>query len=367
MNRSISSFRALLTASMKMFFRNRSAVVFTLLIPLALLAVFGFLSKSNGASIKIDVTNHSVTPIAENFVAGLKKVDIFKISEVTENQAAQDLGKGDTDLQVIVPADFGLLSPIDGQLRPSTLITHYNQAKPQNGQTADLILGQIITGLNAQISHSPQAITIQSSGVQTNNLGYFDFVLPGLLAMIIMQQGLFGVAFAFVSFKASGSLRRLQATPVRPRNFIVAQAITRLAITLIIVAILVGLGIYFFNFHMLGSWLDFAAVTILGCLIFLGFGFAIAGYSKDENQVAPLANVIQLPMLFLSGIFFPRDIFPGWLKTLTDYFPLTYLSDAFRHIANEGQHFTQFGTDIIGLAVWCLIVFMVAVWTFRWE
>jgi ABC-2 type transport system permease protein len=99
----------------------------------------------------------------------------------------------------------------------------------------------------------------------------------------------------------------------------------------------------------------------------LGFGFAIAGYAKDENQVAPLANVIQLPMLLLSGIFFPREGFPPWLYKVTNYFPLTYLSDGMRHIANEGLHLSQISNDLLGLVVWTFVIFIVAIKMFRWE
>ena len=367
MNRKWTSFKALLMASLKMYFRNRGAVIFTIIVPMALLGVFGFLSKSSGASVKIDVTNYAHTELSKNFVENLKKVPSFKVNEVAESQAAEDLGKGNIDLQVIVPEDFGKVDPQTQKILPAAVVTHFNQAKPQNGQTANLILSQITSSINNQILGTPQIISVKASGVKTNNLGFFDFILPGILAMSIMQLGIFGTAFAFVSLKASGALRRIQATPIHPRNFIVAQAVTRLLITLLSVTILLGFGIKFFGFHMLGNYFSFGLVTILGTLIFLGFGFAIAGFSKDENQVAPLANLIQLPMLLLSGVFFPRDAFPGWLKTVTDYFPLTYMTDALRHIANEGASLIQIRGDILGLVIWVLAVFVIAINVFRWE
>ncbi len=365
-NRTLTSFNALFTTSLKMYFRNRGAVIFTLIVPMALLAVFGLLSKGGTTNVKIDLTNYSQTQLAKNFVEGLKKVPAFKISEVDESQSSKDLNKGDIDLQVIVPENFGKTSP-NGQIEQTSVITHYNQSKPGNGQTASLIVSQVTSEINSQITNSPQIISVASSGVKTNNLGFFDFILPGILGMIIMQTGLFGVAFAFVSMKASGALRRIHATPVHPRNFILAQMFTRLIVTLVTVIILIGFGIKFFDFHMLGSYWTFSLVVTLGSLIFLGFGFSIAGVSKDENQVAPLANLIQLPMLLLSGIFFPRDAFPAWLKTITDYFPLTFLSEAMRHIANEGAHLAQIGPQLLGLFVWCLIVFVVSIKMFRWE
>jgi ABC-2 type transport system permease protein len=101
--------------------------------------------------------------------------------------------------------------------------------------------------------------------------------------------------------------------------------------------------------------------------VFLAFGFAVAGWAKDENQAAPIANLVSFPMMFLSGTFFPRDGFPAVVKTITDYFPLTYLTDAMRRIANEGAHLTQLGPDLLGMFVWGVVMFFVAVKLFRWE
>jgi ABC-2 type transport system permease protein len=367
MNRTLTSFKALFTASLKMYYRNKGAVIFTLIVPMALLGVFGFLSKSSGTLVKIDVTNYSNSQISQTVLENLKKVPAFKITETTEKQSTNDLSKGNIDLQVIVPKDFGEIDPTTNKPSPSQIITHYNQAKPQNGQAANLIISEIISQLNNKILGTPQIISVESSGVQTNNLTFFDFILPGILAMSIMQLGIFGTAFAFVSLKASGALRRIQATPIHPRNFILAQAATRLIITLASVLILVGFGKQFFGFHMLGSYFSFLLVGCVGSLIFLGLGFAIAGVSKDENQVAPLANLIQLPMLLLSGVFFPRDNFPHWLKTITDYFPLTFMADALRKIANEGVSLFHLGGDLLGLGIWMIVVFIVAINVFRWE
>ena len=367
LKRTLQSLKTLTVASLKMYFRNRGAVIFTLFLPLILLGVFGFLSKGSSPKITIALTNRSANELSRNFTDAIKGISSFKVEEVSESDALSALSKGNADLQVIIPERFGLLDPQTGQPAPATIETHYNQTKPQLGQTANLIVQQVATGFNTRITGEPQIITVASSAVQTNDLGFFDFILPGILSMTIMQLGIFGVSFTFVSLKASGALRRIQATPVHPRNFIFAQAVTRLVITLLTVSILLGLGIYFFNFHMVGSYAEFGLVAVIGITVFLGFGFGIAGWAKDENQVAPVANMIQLPMLMLSGIFFSRDDFPGWLKAVTDYFPLTYLSDALRHIANEGQHISELKGDVTGLIIWGVIIFALAVYLFRWE
>jgi ABC-2 type transport system permease protein len=365
MNQNTRSLLALTKASLKMYYRNKGAIVFTLLIPIALLSIFGFLSRGRGTSIQIGLTNHASGEVSKQFIEKLKGIKAFDTKEITEEAAAVELGKGNLDLQIIVPENFGVME--NDKLLQSSIQTRFNKAKPQSGQIANLAIVEIVSNLDRQLTHSPSTLDVKSEGVTTNNLGYFDFILPGILSMTIMQLGIFGVAFGFVAMKASGALRRLQATPVHPVYFVFAQAFVRLLVALANAFILVGMGTYFFGFHMMGSYFNFALVCIIGILIFLGFGFAIAGWAKDETQVAPVANLIQLPMLLLSGIFFPRDGFPSWLKTITDYFPLTYVSHSLRKIANEGVSLVDLPVDFIGMSVWLVIVYFVAVRVFKWE
>lgn len=359
------AFLALAKASMKMYYRNRGALVFTLLIPVALLTIFGFLSRGRGNTIQVGVADHANSEVSKQFVQALKKIEAFRIEETTEQEAAAALGKGNLDLQVIVPVGFGDLE--NGKPLTSSIQTRFNIAKPQSGQIANLVIVEIVSNLDRKLTSTPSVLSVESKGVTTNNLGYFDFILPGILSMTIMQLGIFGVAFSFVAYKANGALRRIQATPAHPVYFVLAQASVRLLVTLATAALLVAFGIFFFDFHMAGSYFNFGLVCAVGILIFLGFGFAIAGWARDETQVAPVANLIQLPMLMLSGIFFSRESFPVWLKTVTNYFPLTYVSHALRKIANEGAGLTDLPTDMIGMTIWLVVIYILAVKLFRWE
>lgn len=366
MNRKWQAFRSLTVASMKMYFRNVSAVFFTLVIPIFLVVIFGVLNTGdNGGSIHIALSNKSDTAMAKNFEKSLREVKAFKVDKADEKDAREQLGKGKIDLQVVIPKEFGQLD--QGRLKQATVQAYYNQGKPGNGQTAGLIIGQVISGYNAELSNTPQALALKNTGVKTNNLGYIDYLLPGIIAMTIMQLGVFSVAFGFISFKTSGALRRMQATPLHPINFLAAQSITRIIIGVMQVLILLGIGVYAFNMHLIGSLFNMLVMALIGTITFLAFGFGIAGWAKDENQAAPVANLVSFPMLFLSGTFFPREAFPEYLKRITDVLPLTFLADGLRQIANEGASLWAVRGDILGLAIWALIAFVIAVRVFKWE
>jgi ABC-2 type transport system permease protein len=365
-NRRFRLLSSLTVASMKMYFRNTTGLFFTLFIPLVLVSVFGLIANGNGnGSIKLTITDYANDSLSHSYISAVKKVSAFSITQESEGAARDSLGKGNTDLEVVIPKSFGTAGR--GGLASADIQTYYNEARPSNGQEASLILSQIASGFNNSITHTPTVIGLKSTGVKTNNLGYIDFILPGIMAMSIMQLGIFTVAFAFISYKTSGALRRIQATPIKPGNFLIAQSITRYIVGIFQVSLLAGIGIGFFHLHLLGNVLSLFVVVTLGIIVFLAMGFGIAGAAKDENQAAPFANLIQFPQLFLSGIFFPRDDFPHWLTVVTNYLPLTYLSDAMRLIFNQGANLWTVRTDVLGLLAWLVIAYFIADRLFSWE
>ena len=365
--RRLFALHALTVASMKMYFRNITGVFFTLFIPVILIFVFGFLFQSNDFKTDIVITNYSDTELSRQFVDSLKEVDAFVITDAPESEAADKLGRGQADLQVIIPKSFGVPDPATRSLTPTAVQTYYNEANPQAGQTTNLILSQIVAGVNSQVTQAPTVLSVKSEGVKTNNLTQIDFFLPGVIAMSIMQLGIFAVAFAFVAYKTTGQLRRIQATPTRPRYFVVAQGVSRLVISVVQVLLLLALGVWLFDANIIGSLLSFLFVAAVGSAVFLGIGFAIAGWARDENQATPVAQLIQFPMLFLSGVFFPREGLPQWLESITNLLPLTFLVDALRKIATEGATLFSLHTELLGLLVWGVVVYIIAALVFRWE
>jgi ABC-2 type transport system permease protein len=101
--------------------------------------------------------------------------------------------------------------------------------------------------------------------------------------------------------------------------------------------------------------------------VFLALGFAISGSTGSVESAAPIANLIGLPMIVLSGVFFSRGGMPGWLHSITDLLPLTYLVDGLRHLSYDGWGLLDIRTDLLGLAAWLVISGALAVRLFRWE
>ena len=354
----------LFVASGKMFIRDRTAVFFSFFLPLVIMLIFGVLNFGEAAELDLGVVDEADTASSAAMIASFEQVPILVVSDGTLDEQLSALEEGDRSLVLVFPNGWELIPP--GSVGYQPLTAYSNAATAEEGQTALLIVNAAVAqALVTAGGGSPDPLVVVEE-VAGRDLGYIDFLVPGILGLTIMQLGIFSVAFGFVQLKTTGTLRRLFATPTSPSYFLSAQVSSRLIIALIQVLILLGVGLWF-GVQLVGSVVVVLALSVLGSIVFLAMGYGVAGWAKNENQAAPVANLIALPMMFLSGSFFPREAMPEVLQEVTRFLPLTYLNDALRAVINDGAGLDVIGTDVIGLAVWGVISFVIATRLFKWE
>ena len=358
---------ALFMASVKMFVRNRAAVFFSLFLPLIIMLIFGVLNFEGSTSIALGIVDEAQTDASAALIEELQGYEYLEITEGTREDEMAALENGDRGFVLVIPPDYE--PALGGE---TGLVAYASTSDPSQAQVAQGLLQQAVAGAMAASmgGSGPPPTAFQPpvafESVESRDLGYIDFLVPGIVGMTVMQLGLFGVAFGFVQLKRTGALRRLFATPTSPAYFLSAQVGSRMVLGYVQVAILIGIGIWF-GLQMFGSWLVLAVIVGLALLIFLGMGFGVAGWAKNEDQAAPVANLISLPMLFLSGVFFPREAMPEFLQGITQYLPLTYVNEALRGVINDGAGMADLGPQLLGMLVWGAITFLIAVRLFKWE
>jgi ABC-2 type transport system permease protein len=354
------SFRVLTIASLKMYLRQKEVVIWAFIFPLLLLGIFGFIKFDGVGTLHLGVINEA----GENgrtLVEHLRAVKMLGVSEGAPAAERTELMKGERDLLLVIPNGYA------GAGGGKVILLADREAKPRETQVGSLIVQRVLDELDFERMDVPRRTTLEVQPVAVRNLTYVDFLLPGVLSMSIMQLGVFGVAFAFVSLKRRGVLRRLKATPVRPREFIAAQVASRVVVLIAQIGLMLAFGVYVLGLHFAGNVFLMLFLAMLGSAVFLSIGFAIAGMAKTEDQVPPLANAISLPMLLLSGVFFSRTNLPEFVRLITGVLPLTYLADAMRSVAIDGAGVTQILPQLIGLGIWAPVSVALAVWLFRWE
>jgi ABC-2 type transport system permease protein len=186
--------------------------------------------------------------------------------------------------------------------------------------------------------------TLPASGEQAaqrveetgQGMRYVDWAAPGVLGMNLMFSCLFGIGYVIVRYRKSGYLKRLKATPLTAAEFIVAQLLSRLVLTMAVtVTVFIGCNL-FLHFRMEGSYWLLFMVTALGSYSMIAMGLVVSARVTSEELAGGLLNLLSWPMMVLSGVFFSLDGAPQAVQWASELFPLTHLLNAARAIMLDG-------------------------------
>ena len=196
---------------------------------------------------------------------------------------------------------------------------------------------------------------------------YIDFLVPGLLGMNLMGTGMWGIGFSIVNARSRGLLKRLVATPMRKRHYLLGQMLGRMVFLIPEVAFLVGFAYLAFGVPLNGSLVALALIAALGAMSFTGIGLLVAARPRTIEGVSGLMNFVMLPMWIFSGVFFSPSRFPDAILPLIRLLPLTALNDALRAVMIDGATLASVASELGILSVWGVAAFAVALRLFRWK
>ena len=351
---------ALAKASFRSIMRSPSAVVFTLAFPLIFILVFGFLG---GGGIKVDLAVQPGSDLKNPVIIALEHTAVIKlIKNRTAAQIDQQLEKGE------IAGVIDIQKNTDPQ--PAYLANvKYTSASLDKGNILKSILNNLMYTLNTK-DLKPSVAEIRESTVHGRTYRTIDFILPGQLGFSLLSTGVFGTAFVFFNLRQTLVIKRFFATPVRRSSIILGEGLARIGFALLGALFIILIGHFFFHFtliHGIVTVLNMLLLSIIGLIVFMGFGFVVSGIAKSESTIPPISNIITLPQFLLSGTFFSIDNFPSWLQPISRALPLTYLNDAMRQVAFEGAGLWDVKQQILIMVIWGIGIYALAVKVFKWE
>jgi ABC-2 type transport system permease protein len=357
----------LTVANIRGLIRDRAALFWTFFFPVMFVLLFGVLfSGSSGSKIAIGVVNDDPGPYGNSVVAALQTVFDVKLgSEDVEKTAMQ---QGDVSAVLVIPSDLSAaISTVQGGGKAATSLTLYTDpAQSQTSQVISQIVSAVAGQLNLGYQNASEIIKVTPATLAASNVSTVAYLVPSILAMALMQLGVFA-AIPLVQQREKGILKRMGATPL-PRWMLVASNILlRLIVALVDTVLIVGIGIAVFDIQLVGNVLVAAGFVLLGAGAFLALGFMLASFLKTEEQANGVVQVVQMPLMFLSGIFFPFDFMPEFLRTVARFLPLTYLGDGLRQSMVNGTQVAPLGFDALILAGWLVVCLAISARSFRWE
>jgi ABC-2 type transport system permease protein len=351
-------------AQLKIYTRDRQSVFFALFFPLIFMLALGFGVDRAPEPLDVGVVPASQADTPPALLAALQKQELLNVSVDSEADARRGLDEGERDLVLLLPATA------DAQLRaaePIPVTVLVNAAQPQRTQQALTLLNGMLGRIEHDVRRTRPLFALRVEDVEARNARYVDFLIPGLLAFMVLQLSIAGSGFNIVEYKRKGILKRLFVTPLRPVQFIASLIATRLAIIVAQISVLLLVAHVVFDVTIQGNLALLYAFVIAGGILFLSIGFALGGIAKTQSAIMALGNLVIFPQIFLAGVFFPLDSLPSWLRPVALVLPLNFVSDALRRVGSEGAALSDLGIDALGLAAWTVVGVLLAVRLFHWS
>jgi len=358
---------ALTTANVRTFSRDRAALFWTIAFPLIFILMFGFIFQGGGTgSLAIGWADDDGSEASTGLRAAFAAVPSVELEDGTKTDVLDAMKAGEVSAAIIVPAGYGAAAAVatGGTGAPATIEVYTDPAQQTTQGRVYAIVGSVVGVVN--LGGRPPIVVPDPQTLATEDIDFISYFVPSVLAMALMQLGVFA-AIPLVADREKLILKRLAATPLRRSQLVGSNVIMRLIIAAAQTVIIIGVGVLVFSVEIIGSLALAALFVVLGAMTFIALGYVIASFTVTEDAANGATSVIQFPLMFLSGIFFPIQFMPDFLQAIARAMPLTYLADALRQTMVGGVAFAPLWFDFAFLAVCLAIFFGISSRFFRWQ
>ncbi len=358
----------LTVANIRSFVRDRAALFWTLAFPLIFVVMFGSIFSGGNTDRTIGWVDNDATARSAELREAFANLPNTELSEGSEADVLELMRQGEVAAVIVVPAGYGeqVEANVAAPGPPAQLQVYTDPSQSSSAgatfQAVSAVLGQI----NLAIAGRGPAVVPEARTIQTQDLNFISYLVPSILGMALMQLGVFS-AIPLVADREKLILKRLNATPLRRWQLVGSNVLMRLLIGVAQAAIIIAVGAGLYGVQMTGSFILLAALIVLGTLAFTSLGYVIASFASSEDAANGMTSVVQFPLMFLSGTFFPIDQMPDFLKSVARILPLTYLSDALRQVMVDGTPFAPLWLCFAVLGGFLVLCFGIAARFFRWQ
>src|SRR5512140_1929399 len=329
----------------RIFVREPAALFWTYGFPLLLALVLGTAFRNQPPG-PVDVAVEA-GPGTEAWREALARTPSVHVQSLSAQDAHEALRAGKVSL--IVEA---------GQ--PRTY--QFDSTRPES-RLARAVVDDVLQRADGRVDPTP----VKDRLVTEPGSRYIDFLIPGLLGFNLMSGGLWGVGFMVVDMRVRKLIKRMIATPMSRSDFLLSFVLVRALFLIIEVPLLLVFAHWVFGVPIRGSLLLILALCILGSLVFAGIGLLLGSRAQTTHTAAGLVNLVSLPMLVYSGVFFSAARFPDALQPVIRALPLTALIESVRTVMLDGAGLVAVAGQVLVMLVWGGLCFAVALRLFRWQ
>lgn len=362
-----------LKASFRLFYRNKSAVFWTIAFPCVMMFLFGAIFGQSTSKYDLymqnqDQTDGKATYWSNFMVDVLNRTDTFNIKwvDVSENATDYALQNRLTSL-LIIPKGFNdsanMAMFTQGATNANVTFV-YDRSTTAATIVQSIVLG-VVERLNFQFSNGKTYLTVGDVTIAPERFSFIDYFIPGVIGMTAMTTSVFSSVAISTRYKENGVFHKLSTTPLKRYEWILSRTLFNVFVSFLGMAVIFAIGVFVLNVKIMLEPVTFLMV-FTASLLFTGVGMIIARFVKDPESADAAANAVTFPMMFLSGTFFQLSQMPAFLQTVAQVLPLTYVNDGLRAAMIFGQSGTAFVNTAI-ISVMGIVAIVVGSLITKWE
>lgn len=325
---------AIIAGALRMWFRSKSTLFWTLAFPILLMLLFGAIfSVSQNPTFDLyvqnqDIVNNEPTQMSKAFSDILNETGILNLQFVDSTKnATQFIEEKGIERMLIIPSGFHNSCLVQNA---SVVLKMVPPEVDTASATVRDIIDQVVERFNTAITEPPpEVVSIEDESIVSETFSFIDYFVPGLIGMMLMTTGIFGAIGWNTRNRELGILKKLATTPLSKLEWIVGVVLYELVMGAVSTLVILTIGVLVFNLMVLPNIYSILLI-VSGAIAFPGMGMVVTRFVKESDSADAAANFITFPMMFLSGSFFPLEFMPDFLQTIATVLPLTYLNNGLR-------------------------------------
>lgn len=389
----------MLKKDLLVLWRHKPRLISIILFPIIMITLFGYGMGGTLENIPVVIVEQSHGQVTDATLNTMKGMSLYDIKEITTDpdKAKQMVQSGQVKAAIILPANYDNLNDtkpksvvidVDSsdQMATSAVVPATqalfnqinNQLATQKLEAMNLTPSKSVTTGKIQVQQNQvqaqqQPLNIQnimnSINFQINrmygDIKYIDFLVPAVIGMTVLFGCMFSMGEALAGERERGELARLFMTPTSVSTVVGGKIISKLIIETVRALIIIGAAIVLFGIVINGSMALTVLLLILGALCFVGFGIMISARVSTQEDYMQMVMPFTMPMMFVSGVFYPIETMPWIFQKLAYIVPLTYVNDALRAVMLKGAGLGDIWLDIAVLLGFTALFFALGVTRFN--
>jgi ABC-2 type transport system permease protein len=352
--------------------RDPRTLVIMIVMPLVMLTILGYAGTTDVKHLRTAVYDGDKTPQSRELIDAYQASNYFDIVQYVtkEDDLAYLINRGDVRGALIVPAGYGRKMASGEPTDVAFLIDGSDPAVANTAFSASQLVGRSVSMQKIEQKFGLSVKTLPGVDVMPRvwynpNLESANFMIPGLMAMILLMFTTLLTATAIVRERELGTIEQLIVTPIRAIELIIAKVTPYILVSFFIVVEILTGGVIMFGVPIKGSVPLLLGLSSLFLITALGQGILISTLARTQLEAFLMTFAIILPTVFLSGFFFPIEAMPGWLQVITYLVPARYAMVIMRGIILKGVGLEILREQVVAIIIFSVVLVVLAAARFK--